>query len=59
VGKGFSLLGLVFDVYGGSDKTSSLPSAVKLKLVLIVPNGIKEIGESSLAVVAMRQPAGI
>ena len=38
---------------------SSLPSAVKLKLVVRVPSGIKEIGERSLAAVAMRQPEGI
>lgn len=59
MGKVFSLFGLVLDVYGGSDEASSLPSGVKAKLVTRVPNGIKEIGERSLAPVAMRQPAGI
>ena len=48
----------MLDVAAGSDEGSSLPSAVKLSVVVGVPSGIKGIGESCEAEAAMRHPEG-
>lgn len=48
----------MLDLAGGSDEASSLPSAVKLSVVVGVPRGIKGIGESCEAEAAMRHPEG-
>lgn len=42
----------------GSDEGSSLPSAVKLSVVVAVPSGINGIGESCEAEAAIRHPEG-